>query len=252
MTVIAAGSIKKRLGVSYIAITWVGWAILALGCGLLAILSPSTSIPAWIFIGIPSGLGVGFLFPGLMYSILAPQAAETRSTALALNPFLRALGQAFGIAIGNAIYQNAFKAYLLDARSPLLQLGAAELAQNSAKLGAVLHDSTDGSAAQEELLSLFNKSLRVLWFALMGISILAFLLSLGIAYRKHSLGTPLPKREPTTTPNSEPAVHRDSHEEEGLEMTSFRDEMPPRNHFATPTNPFTTPEPESRLSNCTT
>jgi hypothetical protein len=45
---------------------WSGWVLTVAGMGLLYLLDPNISIPAWIFISLVSGLGLGLLFPRLV------------------------------------------------------------------------------------------------------------------------------------------------------------------------------------------
>jgi hypothetical protein len=68
-----------------------GWAILALGCGLLELLVLHTKPAQWIFITAMSGLGGGILFTALTMAAQAHVAQEHIAVAAALTPFVRAL-----------------------------------------------------------------------------------------------------------------------------------------------------------------
>lgn len=161
----------------YKIVALIGWALLALGCGLLLLLSSHTSIAAWIFINVVSGLGLGFLYQGLNSASIAEQLTEHQPLANSLTPFFRALGQAFGIAVGNAIFQNAFKTYLLHGSDIALRQQAVTLARSSASLG-LLVAGMGHSSERSELLAAFNSSLHTLWYVLMAISLFAGVLSL--------------------------------------------------------------------------
>jgi MFS family permease len=68
-----------------------GWAILALGCGLLELFNTHTKPPQWIFITAVSGLGGGILFTALTIAAQAHVSQEHIGIAAALTPFVRAV-----------------------------------------------------------------------------------------------------------------------------------------------------------------
>lgn len=72
-----------------------GWAILALGSGLLELLGRDTLIPQWIFITAVSGLGGGILFTALAIASQSHVAREHIAIAAALTPFVRAIVSKF-------------------------------------------------------------------------------------------------------------------------------------------------------------
>lgn len=41
---------------------WLGWVLLTVGCGLLMLLGPDTSVVRWVFVQTPLGIGTGILF----------------------------------------------------------------------------------------------------------------------------------------------------------------------------------------------
>lgn len=68
-----------------------GWAILALGSGLLELLGGNTIVPQWIFITAVSGLGGGILFTALAIASQSHVVREHIAIAAALTPFVRAI-----------------------------------------------------------------------------------------------------------------------------------------------------------------
>jgi hypothetical protein len=118
-----------------------------------------------------SGLGIGCLFASLSIATQAPQTEKNTAIAAGLTPFFRAIGQAFGIAISDAIYQNTLKRYLLHGSSHDLRIKADELAKNSANIVVILRLLTPGSRDREELLHAFNRSLHAIWWTMLGISV---------------------------------------------------------------------------------
>ncbi|OCK75832.1 MFS general substrate transporter [Lepidopterella palustris CBS 459.81] len=146
-----------------------GWTIFTFGLGLLHLLNSSTSVPAWVFINLPSGVGLGILFTALSLATQATaEAQQTPSTsttklpyaegndqvkamAAGLNPFFRALGQAIGIAIGQAAFSNKMRAQL----GPDVARESTALAQKMPFVG------TD---RQVLLIAAFVESLRAVWW----------------------------------------------------------------------------------------
>ena len=179
ITTFTTGTYITKSG-RYKLIVWIGWVLLTLGCGLLVLFDSTTSVPAWVFITIVSGLGFGCLYSSLPVATQAPQAKAHMAVASALTPFFRTIGQAFGIAIADAIYQNVLKNYLLDGTSQILRQNATNIAKDAASMVVIMKNQTAGSLERTELLASFNKSLHAVWWMLMGISILAGLLSLSI------------------------------------------------------------------------
>lgn len=124
------------------------------------------------------GLGLGCEYASLAIATQAPQTEENQAITSGLTPFFRAIGQAIGIAVSDAIYQNRLRSYLLNASSGHLNIKADELAKNSASITVVLALLPEGSRDRIELLHAFNKSLHAIWWTMMGISLLGGMLSL--------------------------------------------------------------------------
>lgn len=88
---------------------WSGWALTTFGMGLLSYLHVNTSVPAWIFLSIVSGIGIGLLFPSIALAIQASTPAEEQATTSTLVLWFRSFGQSLGVAIGGTIFQNRMK-----------------------------------------------------------------------------------------------------------------------------------------------
>lgn len=162
----------------YRFVIWAGWLVLALGCGLLILLSSQTTVPQWIFINTVSGFGLGALFTSLSVASQAASADANMAIASGLTPFFRAIGQAIGIAIGDAAFQNVLKGRLLNSSSPLLRMQAGSFAKDAGALGGILNGMENGSVEKTELQETFIESLRAIWWTLFAVALLGGLLSL--------------------------------------------------------------------------
>ncbi|PGH33579.1 hypothetical protein GX50_03567 [[Emmonsia] crescens] len=154
-----AGIIITKIGHWRWAV-WLGFALSTLGMGLLAVLDVDTSIVAWIFLLLPTGVGMGLLFPALGFAIQASARPGHMAIAVAMFSFFRAFGQAIGVAIGGVIFQNEMRKNLL--RYPEFANTAAKLSKDSAGLVQVVLAMDDGPEKQH-LKEAYTDSLRIVW-----------------------------------------------------------------------------------------
>ena len=97
-----------------------------------------------------------------------PSAERVRVKAVAagLNPFFRALGQAFGIAICQAAFTNELSKRL-----------GKDVANNAASHVEVIRTMPSDDPSKVNLINAFVESLRVVWWILFGISVLMLVLT---------------------------------------------------------------------------
>ncbi|KAI9728084.1 MAG: hypothetical protein M1834_007800 [Cirrosporium novae-zelandiae] len=176
-TTAVAGIVMARTG-RYRTVVWAGWITLVLGVGILHLLSTSTTTPQWIFINIVSGIGLGLLFSSIPMATQAAASDAEMTVVAGLNPFVRTLGQSFGIAIGNAAFQNEMRKQL--AKFPELRGQADAYAKNAAMLATIVQDMSSDSIRKQQIIASFVESLRVVWWILLGLVIVGGLASLFI------------------------------------------------------------------------
>lgn len=154
---------------------WLGWALSTLGLGLLCYIQVDTSIPAWIFLNLVGGLGLGVLFPSLGFAIQASAAPENLAIAVGMFSFFRALGQAIGVAIGGVVFQNQMYKNLLN--YPGLAPMAEAFSRDAAGLVQIIQGMPDGPQ-KLHLREAYTDSLRIVWAVCCAISGAALLMSL--------------------------------------------------------------------------
>ncbi|CAG7948745.1 unnamed protein product [Penicillium nalgiovense] len=169
----AVGIISSKTG-SYRWAIWLGWAFSTIGCGIMCLIKVSTSVPGWVFLNLVAGLGLGFLFPSLGFAIQASSTNENLATAVAMFSFFRALGQALGVAVGGAIFQNRMYQNLL--KYPEFFSLASEYSADSAGLVQIIKGMPDG-IHKLHLREAYTDSLRIVWAVCCGVSFLGLLLS---------------------------------------------------------------------------
>ncbi|KMP01742.1 hypothetical protein CIRG_01881 [Coccidioides immitis RMSCC 2394] len=154
---------------------WLGFMVSAIGVGLLCILSVHTSIAGWIVLMLPAGIGLGILFPSLAFAIQASATEKNMAIAVGMFSFFRAFGQAIGVAIGGAIFQNQM--FRNIRKYPELAERAAEFSKDAAALVQVIREMDDGRM-KLDLKQAYTDSLRIVWAVCCGIIGAGGLLSL--------------------------------------------------------------------------
>lgn len=163
---------------SYRWLLWIGWALTTLGTGVMYLLDVHTSIPAWVFLNVTSGLGLGFLYPAMAFAIQASVQNEDVAFAVAAYSFFRSFGSAFGVAIGGVIFQNEIKKKLLA--YPLLAPYAEAYSKKSPTLVQIIEGLDAHGDEKAQLIQAFADSLKEIWLLACGVSGLALIISLVI------------------------------------------------------------------------
>ncbi|KAL4962182.1 MDR family MFS transporter [Aspergillus stella-maris] len=164
---------------------WVGWSLSILGIGILTLLDTNTRVVQWIFLNIPSGLGLGFLTAAIVCTVQASATNKNLTVAVAMVVFFRAFGQAVGIAIGGVIFQNRMRHEL--AKYPAWKDHARHLSQDAAALVTTIQSMTSPEEAmgKMQLQTAYSDSLRVIWAFMAGVAGVGLVLSLGV--KKYAL-----------------------------------------------------------------
>jgi hypothetical protein len=152
---------------------WVGWILTTAGLGLLYLMTPEISIPAFIFINLVSGLGLGLLFPSMAFSIQAAIEVKDIAFGVAFFSFFRAFGQAIGIAVGGVTFQNQVREKILA--YPLIAPFADQYSQDATALVGIINGMPDGEA-KDNLVHAYADAIRVIWIvmcALAGVAMIA-------------------------------------------------------------------------------
>ncbi|KAG4025220.1 hypothetical protein MFRU_063g00100 [Monilinia fructicola] len=156
---------------------WAGWSITVLGMGVLYNLDQDTSIPAWIFMNIVAGIGLGMLYNSLAYATQSSVSQDDVAFAAAMYTFMRSFGQAVGVAIGGVIFQSQFRNKLSSYSS--LASNYTELANDASGLVQVIRGLPDDDPEKLMIIHAYADALKVLWAVMAGLAGVAGLLSLG-------------------------------------------------------------------------
>lgn len=171
---ILSGYIINHTG-KYLVLSWISWAILTAGVGILTLLEPDNSIGDNIGILVMGGIGSGLLFTVLNMIVLAPNTNENTPYAASMLSFLRVLGQSFGVAIGGSVFSNSFSKNV-KGHAELEEL----VAQNSSDTIAMIKvvHSMPPSPIRTELILKLSESIKMVWWCMLAFAGLGLVLNL--------------------------------------------------------------------------
>ncbi|KAI5478027.1 MFS multidrug transporter [Pseudohyphozyma bogoriensis] len=151
----------------------VGWGLSALGFGLTTLLKVDSPQSAWVGYPVIIGIGIGILFAGTTFPVLAPLRPEQQPHAMAFHAFTRAFGQAVSVAIGATVLDSQLAKTL--PKTYLTSLGS-----SAAAYASVLDIKKLAEPLQQEVKVAFVSSLKTVWQVMIGISCLGLVVALGM------------------------------------------------------------------------
>ncbi|KAH8816680.1 MFS multidrug transporter [Xylogone sp. PMI_703] len=154
------------------------WICVAIGLGLFATLTPSTPRAAQYGFQIITAVGGGFLFPGRVIAVQAPQKDQGDiPIATTMVSFFTSLGEAFGLGIGSTIFQNAWTVQVnRQIANGAIREPYIVLASNAVRDSLLFSSFPLGT--RDAYGTVISGSLRVLWITLAGLSASACLITL--------------------------------------------------------------------------
>ncbi|KAH8597661.1 major facilitator superfamily domain-containing protein [Bisporella sp. PMI_857] len=146
---------------------WIGWVLTTVGSGLLILLDPSTSIPAWVFLNVPVSIGTGMLFPSMALAIQASARPQDAGHSVAFFAFARVFGQSLGVAVGGVVFQNQVKVKMLkyDLLAPL----ADAYSKDATSLVHIIKNMEKG-LMKEQLVQSYADALKIIWVVMCALS----------------------------------------------------------------------------------
>ena len=178
---IISGVIITKTG-TFRGVIWLGWIVTTLGFGVTILLDVETTTVQWVFLGLCTGVGLGFVNSALALVNQAASDDSNMAFAISLSIFFRAMGQCIGVAICGVIFQNQMKAHLLAI--PALASQASEYSKDASSTVLAIK-SLPNTESKRLLIQAYADSLKILWVVLCALSGVAMLG--GIFLRKASL-----------------------------------------------------------------
>lgn len=175
---VATGIIITKTG----TVRWpvrVGWLLATAGIGSLICLEVDSSTAVWVSVELVTGLGLGILFPALLFQVQAAASERDAASAASMFSFFRSFGQTIGLAVSETIFQNEMVRNL--ARSRKYGEHAVELAKDAVMLVQTISEEPDYTE-REALKAAYTDSVRVIYILLCALSGLALI---SAAFVKH-------------------------------------------------------------------
>ncbi|KAJ7712048.1 iron permease [Mycena metata] len=143
---------------------YIGWMFTILGFGLFTLLDENSSTGTYVGLQVVLGIGLGIIWIGTQFPILAPLPFSNNAHALAFFTFVRCFSQTWGTVFGGTILQNTLKA-----RLPLQFI--ATFGSNAPLTYAIIQKIPKlPVTVQNQVRSVFADALKTIWYTMVGIS----------------------------------------------------------------------------------
>ncbi|RDL36453.1 MFS general substrate transporter [Venustampulla echinocandica] len=157
----------------YIPLHGIGFALSAIGTGLLSTLDASSSPGAWIGFQIIASGGSGLVFTSTLVSALAPLPEEDVAIATGTYSFVRSFGFVWGLTITSVVFNSQIDRYLwiVDDASvrSLMANGQAYAYANRGTFNAL------STTTKSQVIEVYVKALQVIWIIVAAFSCFGFL-----------------------------------------------------------------------------
>ncbi|KAJ8296709.1 Efflux pump FUS6 [Rhodotorula toruloides] len=149
----------------------VGFVLLTVGVGLLALTTEATSTAGWVLIPMVVALGIGVIYAATVFPVLAPLPPDLAGQALAFQMLVRTFGMVLGTSIGLTVITNGLGKHLPQAYLDMVPDGVAG-AYSSIPLIRTLEEPL-----KTEVRHAFAQALRIVWLVMVPFAGLALILS---------------------------------------------------------------------------
>lgn len=152
------------------------FALSAIGFGLFTLLDGSTLKVAWVFYQLINAAGSGLILSVLLPAIMAGLPESDVASSSATYSFIRTFGYIWGVTIPSIIFTSTFNKNLGHISSTSLQDQLRDgQAYSFASEAHHLRNSVD-PVVWSEVVNVYTKSLKVIWWLGLGVSIVGFFL----------------------------------------------------------------------------
>lgn len=171
---IIVGIVSSKTG-RYRWAIWIAWAITTCGFGLLYLLDPDTSIPAFIFLNVPVAIGTGMAFTSMSLGIQAAGRPQDAGHSITFYTFIRVFGQSLGVGVGGVILQNQVRKNV--SKYPLLAPLAMEYSRDSTVIASTIQNMKPG-IERTQLVQAYADSIKTVWLVMATLSGVVFISTL--------------------------------------------------------------------------
>jgi MFS family permease len=170
-----AGLLLNKTG-AYRPLHASSFALSATGFGLFTLLNGSTPKVAWVFYQLINSAGSGLILCVLLPAIMAGLPESDVASSSATCSFIRTFGYIWGVTIPSLIFTSTFNKNLhLISSTTLQDMLKDGQAYSFASEAHHLRNSVD-PLVWSQVIEVYSKSLKVIWWLGLGISIVGFFL----------------------------------------------------------------------------
>ncbi|CAD6442071.1 b74574ef-6b25-4751-a576-441f0d494b23 [Sclerotinia trifoliorum] len=169
-----AGALMSKLGI-YRALHGIGFALVALGSGLLTLLDQHSSTALWVIFEMFIAIGEGLLIPTILPAIQTSLPSSEIASATGAYAFIRSFAFVWGVTIPAIIFNGEFdhySSYISD-----------ESVRNALSGGAAYGNAAGTyreslpSDVQAEIVHVYTAALNKVWQVAIAFALLGFILS---------------------------------------------------------------------------
>ncbi|KAN0076836.1 Major facilitator superfamily domain containing protein [Tylopilus felleus] len=211
---VVAGFIMSKAG-KYRPIIWVAYTVMTIGMGLMIMLSYTSSLATQEVFPMIAALGIGCLFQVPLVALQAAMPLKDMATASSGFMFLRTVGGAVGIAVGEAIIGSVLPQKL----SSIPNFASSGLGTTAADLNdsvGVVHLIPDVTL-RNAVLHAWSEAISTIW--IMSTPLIGFSLILTLFLREYSLESKTVRAGETKTPRELEGGARDEDENDDPDIT---------------------------------
>ncbi|KAI1822719.1 multidrug resistance protein Fnx1 [Xylaria intraflava] len=159
---------------------FIGFALCAIGYGLLTRLDSNTNTGYWIGIQLIVAAGLGVLFTTTLPAIQAPLPEADTAVTTATWGFLRSFGGVWGVAIPSSIFNSHVNSLLSRISDPALRERLANGGAYSLASKQFIQSFNGDPELKATVVGIYTDALKLLWQVGIGFSLLGFVLALVI------------------------------------------------------------------------
>ena len=166
-----SGGLVTKFG-QYKPLHWVGFAFLAIGCGLFSIMNSSTNKAEWVWWQVFAALGMGALLTTTLPAIQASLDEKDVAASTGTYAFLRSFGFVWGVTIPSIIFNGQFDSHIGRISDPAVRAALDNgKAYAYASGGYVKNLAAD---IRNEVLGAYTDSLKTVWEVAIAFALLGF------------------------------------------------------------------------------
>ena len=170
---IVAGIVMSKTGL-YKPLHWAGFALNAIGAGLLSLLSHGSSKAAWACFQIIAAAGTGIILTAMLPAILAALPESDVAVATGVFSFVRSFGYTWGVTVSSIVFNDQFNRY----SGSISDAGVRDQLVDGAAYGLASGDFVKQllSAIKNEVIAVYVVALQRVWQITIAFSCLGFFL----------------------------------------------------------------------------